>query len=287
MRKSKRFEGMPVISLAEGQQIGTVKGMVVNPASKEVAALIIEQKGWFSEQKFVPYNKVRSVGSDAITIDQSNNVEKGTSLPEIVRLLKDKTEVVSTKVVSEEGTELGYVEEFFVDLETGQICGLEISGKFLSSVIKGKVFLDTSFVRTIGKEIIVTSNEAVDNVVKIDGGLHETVKNIKETTGSIWESTVQISKEIGHKTIELGSSLNKQLEKMKKEKPPEKTMPAAPADEPVEIPESEPVPQEATIQEDEAAALPVAAQVENTGPAEEEKNAPESVAAPAEEEKKE
>ena len=47
MQKSKRFEAMPVISLEEGRQIGTVKGLVVDPAARKVAALIIEQKGWF------------------------------------------------------------------------------------------------------------------------------------------------------------------------------------------------------------------------------------------------
>ena len=65
MRKSKKFIGIPVISLAEGQQMGTVKGLVVDPVQQNVAGLLIDQKGWFNGQKFVPYKKVRCLGTDA------------------------------------------------------------------------------------------------------------------------------------------------------------------------------------------------------------------------------
>ncbi|CCO08620.1 PRC-barrel domain-containing protein [Desulforamulus hydrothermalis] len=200
MRKSKKFIGMPVISLAEGQQMGTVKGLVVDPQQQKVAALIIEQKGWFSEQKFAPYGKVRSVGADAITIDQSAAIEKGTSLPEILKLYKDKVAVIGCKVVAENGCQLGEVDEYYVEETGGSIVGLEISANLLNSIIKGKSFLDISFVKTIGKHLVVTSNHALENMVKIDGGLSETVKHIKDSTSYLWESTLQKTKELGSKT---------------------------------------------------------------------------------------
>ncbi|SHF39291.1 Uncharacterized protein YrrD, contains PRC-barrel domain [Desulforamulus putei DSM 12395] len=217
MRKSKKFIGMPVISLAEGQQMGTVKGLVVDPHQQKVAALIIEQKGWFSEQKFAPYGKVRSVGTDAITIDQSAVVEKGASLPDILKLYKDKVTVIGCKVIAENGSHLGEVDEYFVEETTGSIVGLEISGNLLNSIMKGKSFLDISFVRTIGKELVVASNEAMDNIVKIDGGLSETVKQIKDSTSHIWESTLQKTKELGSKTKELSSKTKEELESKTKD----------------------------------------------------------------------
>ncbi len=210
MRKSKRFESMPVISLEEGQQIGHVKSLVVDPAGKKVAALIIEQKGWFKEQRFIPYHKVKSAGSDAITIEKTASVERAASLPEIVRLAREKVGVIGTRLVAENGTLLGNVDEYYVDLTTGTIAGLEFSGNLLNSFIKGRAFLDTIYVRTLGKEVVVITNEALDNIFKLDGGLQETVKNIRETTGHLWENTVQ-------KTKDLGTTLNKSIEKVKKD----------------------------------------------------------------------
>lgn len=208
MRRSRRFISMPVISLEEGLKVGSVKGLVVDSSNKKVAALIIEQKGWFKEIKYIPYNKIRSVGDDAITVDRSAGAEKGSGLPDIIRLVKEKIEVNGSKLVSENGTVLGFVGEFFIDEESGKIGGLEFAGKYIDSVIRGRAYLDISFVRTIGKEVVVITAEGVENVLKLDGGLQETVKTIKESTGQIWESTVQ-------KTRELGSNINRSLDRFR------------------------------------------------------------------------
>ncbi|HPZ42928.1 MAG TPA: PRC-barrel domain-containing protein [Bacillota bacterium] len=211
MQKSKRFEAMPVISLEEGRQIGTVKGLVVDPAARKVAALIIEQKGWFKEQRFIPYNRINSVGNDAITIEKSSGIEKAAGIPEIAKLLREKVPINGAKIVTDNGTALGYVDEYYVDLATGTIAGLEFSGSRLDSIIKGHAFIDINYVRTLGKEVIVVSSECLNNIIKLEGGLQETVKNLRESTGQFWENTLQ-------KTKGLGSVINRSLEKVKREK---------------------------------------------------------------------
>lgn len=210
MRKSKRFASMPVISLEEGQHIGVVRELVIDPTGKKVAALIIEQKGWFKEQRFIPYAKVHSVGADAITIEKSSGVQKAAGLPEIVKLLREKIKITGARIVAENGTALGQVDEYYVDVESGTIAGLEFSGNFINSVIKGKAFLDIAYIRTMGKGVIVVTNESVENAFKLDGGLQETIKNVRESTSHIWENTRQ-------KTKDFSTSLNKSLEKVKKE----------------------------------------------------------------------
>lgn len=210
MRKSKRFASMPVFSLEEGLHIGSVKEIVVSPNDKRVAALIIEQKGWFREQRFIPYHKVYSVGDDAVTIEKTSGVQRATGLPDIVKLLKDKIKVIGAKIVTENGNLLGFIDEYYVEIETGNITGLEFSGNLINNVIKGRAFLDISFVRTIGREIVIVNNDAPENVFKLDGGLQETFKNMRETTGHLWENTRQ-------KTRDFSTSVNKSIEKVKKE----------------------------------------------------------------------
>lgn len=201
---------MPVFSLEEGLHIGSVKELIIDPAGKRIAALIIEQKGWFKEQRFIPYHKVHSVGDDAITIEKTSGVQKAAGVPEVLRLLKDRIKVVGAKIVAENGNVLGFIDEYYVEVETGNITGLEFSGSFINNVMKGRAFLDISHVRTVGKEVVVVSNEALENIFKLDGGLSETLKSVRETTGHLWESTRQ-------KTKEFSSSVNKSIEKVKKE----------------------------------------------------------------------
>ncbi|MDD4766583.1 MAG: PRC-barrel domain-containing protein [Desulfotomaculaceae bacterium] len=210
MRKSKRFASMPVFSLEEGLQIGSVKEIVVDPAAKRIAALVIEQKGWFKEQRFIPYHKVHSVGDDAITIEKTSGVQRAAGLPDIVRLLKDKTKITGAKIVTESGNLLGFIDEYYVEVDTGNITGLEFSGNLINNVMKGRAFLDISYVRTIGREVVVVTNEAPENVFKLDGGLQETFKNVRESTGHFWESTRQ-------KTRDFSGSVNKSIEKVKRE----------------------------------------------------------------------
>jgi uncharacterized protein YrrD len=197
MRKSKKLTSMPVISLEEGRQIGTVKGLVVEPVSKKVAALIIEGKRWFKEQKFIPFHKIHSVGDDAVTIEKTSGADKAAGLPDVIKLLKDKINIIGTKIVAENGNVLGYVDEYYVDSGTGTITGLEFSGNFINGVISGRAFLDISYVRTLGAEVTIVSNESPEKILKLDGGLQETVKNIRESTGQFWESTIQKTKNLG------------------------------------------------------------------------------------------
>jgi len=211
MKRSKQLLSMPVISLEEGIQIGKIKGLVVNPVRKKVAALVIEQRGWFKEQKFIPFTKVRSIGDDAVTIDRTNNVEKGVSLPEIVQLVKDRADLLGYKIIAENGTLLGYVDDYYVESFTGEIVGLEFSGSSIGGIIKGKAYIDINYIKTIGKKVIVVTNEALANVVKMDGGLQEALKNVKDTTGQLLGGTLQ-------RTKDLGSSLNNSLEKLKAKK---------------------------------------------------------------------
>lgn len=194
--KSRKYISMPIVSLKEGMQIGTVRNLVIDPVRMELAALIIDQRGWFREQKIIPYSKVKSIGSDAITIDESSNVQKTVSLPEILKLIKEKANPIGTRVISETGTVLGVVEEFFLEESTGKITGFEISGKMLESLFKGKALLSADYVKTLGSDVVVVAPEAEANLEKLDGGLQETLQNLKEGTSNLWESTKQRTKEI-------------------------------------------------------------------------------------------
>jgi len=196
MRKSRKYISMPIISLKEGIQIGTVRSLVVDPASMDIAALVIDQRGWFREQKIIPYAKVKSIGNDAITIDESSNVQKTVSLPGILKLMKERANPIGTRVITESGGVLGLVDEYYIEEITGKILCLEISGKLLESLYKGKALLAIENVVTMGSDVIVVTADAPSKLEKVDGGLQETINSLKESTSNIWETTVQRTKEI-------------------------------------------------------------------------------------------
>jgi uncharacterized protein YrrD len=196
LKKSKRYLSMPIVSVSEGQQIGLVKGLVLNPQKMEVSALIVEQKGFFKDQRVIPYSKVKSVGDHAITIDRVNNAEKIISLPEIVTLMKDKLSPIGTKVVTEGGKVLGIVDEFYIDPSSGKIVALEIAGSFLTGLFKGRALLYSQDLVTLGKDVIITALDAEERLSPIDTGISETLKSVLDSTSNLWDSTIQHTKDL-------------------------------------------------------------------------------------------
>lgn len=200
MRKSKKFLSLPVVSLDEGKEIGRVRGLVINPQNAEVAALIVQVGGFFTEQKVVPYPNVVSAGSNALTIQKANNAEKLTSLPQIVNLVKESVQLRGSRVITEGGTALGYVDEFYVDPATGKIAAYEISANLADGFIKGKAVLPAQEVRTIGKDVLVVHNGAEETLTRGEGKLSESLKNIKESTNRViqkaWQPRVKTGEKI-------------------------------------------------------------------------------------------
>lgn len=191
MKPSKKFLSLPIISLQEGQQIGRVKGLILNAATKSLAAIIVDSKGFFKDQRIIPYAKVVSVGEDAITIDKETHVEKTSSLPELLELVKEKFTVIGTKAVTENGKALGIAEEYYVDPETGKIIQIEISSGKIEGFLNGKAWLSAEHIITMGHDVIIARKGSESALTITDKGLSESLKNFMQTTSHLASETSQ------------------------------------------------------------------------------------------------
>lgn len=219
---SKKIISLPVFSVCEGEQIGYVKSLVVDPVKKEIIALVIDQKGWFRENKIIPFNRVNSIGENAITVDKSGNAEKPASLPQILKLLKDPVPLINSKVVTAAGKTLGYVEEYWFNLQ-GEITKVEIGGGLLDGLFKGKAALPAGEIVTVGKDVIIALDGAEKRFAAGEKHLEHTVKEIKSVTAKAWGNTVISSQKWG-KAIKssIGKLIEEEEKTAKKKDEPEK-----------------------------------------------------------------
>ncbi|MHB1126035.1 MAG: PRC-barrel domain-containing protein [Bacillota bacterium] len=218
LRKSKKLLNMPVISLEDGQQLGRVRGLVVDTQNLEIAALTVHQRGWFSETRAIPFNRVRNVGEHAITVDKSSCVERASQMPQIAGLIKQAVLLVGARVITEDGTVLGTVEEFIFE-PSGKIHSLEIAGTFLENLVKGRASLTCSAVSTVGKEAVIVHAGVKEQLVRAGNALQDSVKTARDTgskvldTGSkVLDTGTKFLDQTVQATRKLGQTISKSVE---------------------------------------------------------------------------
>ncbi|MDR3600115.1 MAG: PRC-barrel domain-containing protein [Desulfosporosinus sp.] len=189
MKPSRKYLSLPIISLQEGQQIGYVKSLILDASTKSLAAIVVDPKGLFKDQRIIPYSKVVSVGDDAITIDKEAHVEKTSNLPELLDLVKEKLTIIGTKMVTETGKTLGTAEEYYVDPKTGAITQIEISGGKLEGFLSGKAWISAEYIITIGHDVIIAQKGSENALAVADKGLSETFKNLLHSTSHLASET--------------------------------------------------------------------------------------------------
>ncbi|ABZ83829.1 prc-barrel domain protein, putative [Heliomicrobium modesticaldum Ice1] len=197
MLASKSLLTRPIVSLDEGQKLGTVRGLVVDPEALEVVALQVDQKGLFREQKIIPYTKVHSIGDDAIVIDRSSQVQRATNLPHLFELIKSKTVIIGSKVLTTLGQKIGVVVEYYFDHRTGKLLTIEIRGHFGEGWFNSRALLPATAIRTISPAMVLVYEDALDQLTPVESAFEGTVKKVSEQTERFWTSTVSLSKEWG------------------------------------------------------------------------------------------
>lgn len=178
MLPSKKFLSLPIISLKEGQQIGFVQNLVIDPKAKAVAALIVNPRGFFKEQRIIPFNRVVSIGENAITVSTESQVEKATNLPDILELLKEKTAIIGIKVMTTNGKTLGIVDEFYLDEQDGCIASLDISDGKIEGLFNGKARLKADEILTIGSDVVVVAKDCDERMDVFNKGINENFKSL-------------------------------------------------------------------------------------------------------------
>lgn len=178
MLPSKKFLSLSIISLKEGQQVGYVRNLVIDPRAKAVAALVVDPKGFFKEQRIIPFNRVVSIGENVITVSTESQAEKATNLPDILELLKEKAAIIGTKVITASGKALGIIEEFYIDPENGTIASLDISGGKIGGFFNGKARLQADDILTIGSDVVVVTKDCQDRLEVFTKGINENVKSL-------------------------------------------------------------------------------------------------------------
>lgn len=151
MKKMSELKGMPIVSLQEGEQLGQVEGLIVDPAALQVVALLLDKRTANKEEQVVATANVRSVGEAAITVEDRASLVPIARIAHIQELARVKKPVLGKTVMSERGTRLGEVADLEIDPQDFRITALVLRGALWR---KGAT-IPAERVRSIGRDAVI------------------------------------------------------------------------------------------------------------------------------------
>ncbi len=170
MEKYSEIIGLPVICASGGKNIGIVKDILFCPESKEVKALLLEQKGFRVKKRIILIKDVINMGRDAVMVEDSKCIVEMSKAEKTGELGK-RGLVRGLNVFSREGNNIGAVEDIIFDSTTGHIEGLEITDGIFQDIINGRKIVPVIGRVEFGSENIILDKEAIEEIMETGGGI--------------------------------------------------------------------------------------------------------------------
>lgn len=163
MTRGKDLIGHSVIQIETGKRLGEVREILFDPDGVRVLGLVLSPGGWFDGGKAVPFDSVRSFGPDAVVVEDEPIEVK--SLPGCESGVGQQRDLVGKRLLSEQGRDLGTLDDVIFDAGTGGVMAYQVSGGFIQDLMDGRDTIFTSGL-SVGRDAVI-----VDGVEGLDLGL--------------------------------------------------------------------------------------------------------------------
>ena len=172
MIKGKELLGRPVVAMSNGAQVDNVHDVVFDHQGNRVLALLVEEGGWFSAAKAVPFGRVQSIGEKAVMIAAPEDVVNTGRDPVLKEALAGKTNLIGMTLLTTDGETLGKITDVYFDERSGQVEGYEASGGLFADMTNGRTFIPAPQSIQIGQDsAIVPADVAAAMREQAPGGI--------------------------------------------------------------------------------------------------------------------
>lgn len=203
MYKGSDIIGKPIISFDSGKIIERIKDVLFDAPARKILGLLVEEGGLLSKARILPFSKIKSIGQDAVTVDSGNVIVDSEADTRLGEVSKSKNVARGTKVLTEDGKNLGVINDVYFDEGTGQIEGYEVSGGVFSDAYTGRSFLPAPEALKIGEDVAFVPvqiaqmmEEQVGGVKGVAGRAAGAMSDVKEQAAAAMGSSLESAKNI-------------------------------------------------------------------------------------------
>lgn len=149
----KEIKGIPVVSVAEGKELGKVDTLLVDVDAGTVRWLRLGKGGFFGETRVISVDAIQAIGENAITVDSETSAVRIEEVTEAEELSRDKRRMIGNRMLTNEGRLLGEIRDYEIDDDTFQITCYEIGKSDLLGTRSRHAAAD--YVLTIGPDAVL------------------------------------------------------------------------------------------------------------------------------------
>lgn len=151
----KKLRGMAVVSIRDGEQVGTIDDVLVDLDARAIAAMVVRAAGSAGGGiGVVDMGAVRAIGHDAVMIADRSAVtadradQRRATFPNL-------GQITSLRVVTDRGTVAGGVATVHVDDRTGQLSDVEVVPSGFLGPWRHHRVVPIAQVTSIGRDVVV------------------------------------------------------------------------------------------------------------------------------------
>ncbi|NTU69837.1 hypothetical protein HGB13_03400 [bacterium] len=154
LKSIKKFINIPIISLQDGKKIGHAKDFIVDPATGSIIGVVVDKKGViFKKYLIIPGIDVREISERAVVVDSKKAIIPQKDVVNIDMILKSKLNIISSKVITQEGLYKGKVYDYAVD-DFFNIAKLYVNPP-VSNIFINQFIIDSRDIIDIRKGVII------------------------------------------------------------------------------------------------------------------------------------
>jgi len=142
--------GKPVVSMIDGEKVGVVKDLLVDPDNLRATALSL---GGIPGQGLLPFEHIKSVGVDALTIETAQAIQWATGQLSTATG-RPMHELKKLPVMDSSGTELGGIQDIEIDVSTGRLLSMKVGGGGVFGIGGHSTVVAIAQIRAIGAAMI-------------------------------------------------------------------------------------------------------------------------------------
>lgn len=164
MRSCEAIIGLPVIDLATGEQVGSVKRLIFDETEQQLRGIVLQEGGWFKEARIVPYTAVSSIGDNAVIIDTTAVIADTGDLDRPYPEAREHPSLRGMRMITDGGQEIGVIDDLLLDTWNGRVVGYRLSDGLLQDWVEGKAVLPVPENQIVGTEAIIVPENVVGTI---------------------------------------------------------------------------------------------------------------------------